>query len=229
MNKLFLYCIALLPIVLFCYLIYRVDKYEKEPLRPLLIAFALGALITIPTIYIEEAIVNAGWFDMASIGQVFLYAFVGVALVEELLKGLVFFIYPFRSKYLDEPFDGVVYMVMVAMGFAAVENINYVLEFGIETGLLRGLTAVPAHVTFGIISGYYFGRAKFEHHHRIALIVLGFLAAIFFHTLYDFLILQDFSQYLMLGSALGVYLLAVLGFFMVRNALHFSPHKEDKT
>ncbi len=194
-----------------------------------MIAFALGALITIPTIFIEEAIASADWFDMTSLGQVFLYAFVGVALVEELLKGLAFFVYPFRSRNLDEPFDGVVYMVIVSMGFAAVENMNYVLTYGIETGLLRGLTAVPAHVTFGIISGYYFGRAKFESNSRIALIFIGFLAAILFHTLYDFLILQDFSQYLMLGSAVGVYLLAVLGFFMVRNALHFSPHKQDKT
>ena len=194
-----------------------------------MIAFALGALITIPTIFIEEAIASADWFDMTSLGQVFLYAFVGVALVEELLKGLAFFVYPFRSRNLDEPFDGVVYMVIVSMGFAAVENMNYVLTYGIETGLLRGLTAVPAHVTFGIISGYYFGRAKFEPNRRIALILIGFLAAILFHTLYDFMILQDFSQYLMLGSAVGVYLLAVLGFFMVRNALHFSPHKQDKT
>jgi len=229
LNTFLLICVALLPIALFCYLIYRTDKYEKEPLKPLLIAFALGAFITLPTIYIEEAIANAGWFDLTSAGQLFLYAFIGVALVEELMKGLVFFIYPYRSKHLDEPFDGVVYMVIVSMGFAAVENVNYVLSYGIETGLLRGLTAVPAHVTFGIISGYYFGRAKFELHHRIALIFVGFLAAILFHTLYDFLILQDFSQYLMLGSAVGVYLLAVLGFFMVRNALHFSPHKEDKS
>jgi len=229
LNTFLLTCVALLPIALFCYLIYRSDKYEKEPIKPLLIAFALGALITLPTIYIEEAIANAGWFDMSVLSQVFLYAFIGVALIEELIKGLAFFIYPYQSKYLDEPFDGVVYMVIVSMGFAAVENVNYVLEYGIETGIVRGLTAVPAHFTFGIISGYYFGRSKFESPSRIALIFIGFLAAIFFHTLYDFLILQDFSQYLMLGSALGVYLLAILGFFMVRNALQFSPHKQDKS
>jgi RsiW-degrading membrane proteinase PrsW (M82 family) len=51
---------------------------------------------------------------------------------------------------------------MVSMGFACTENILYVLEGGYEVAIMRAFTAVPAHATFGILMGYYMGKAKFS-------------------------------------------------------------------
>lgn len=229
MNIVFLIILALLPVGIFTFLVYWADRHEKESFLPLMISFGLGMLITGPVIWIENGIADMPWFDLRSTGQLFVYAFVGIALVEEVFKGLALFAYPYWQRFFNEPFDGVVYAVMISMGFAAVENVIYVLEFGVETGIVRALTAVPAHAIFGVISGYYFGRSKFEPHRKWALIGLGWIAVVFFHALYDFLILQDISEYLMLGASVSIYLLSILGFFMVRNALDHSPFKKDGT
>ena len=52
------------------------------------------------------------------------------------------------------------------MGFATMENISFANRFGLETVLLRAFTAVPAHLVFGVVAGYYVGLAKFDHARR---------------------------------------------------------------
>ena len=62
----------------------------------------------------------------------------------------------FNFKY-----DGIVYAVFVGMGFAIFENIKYVLEYGLLTGILRAMTAIPGHCAFAIIMGTFYGSAKY--------------------------------------------------------------------
>jgi RsiW-degrading membrane proteinase PrsW (M82 family) len=83
-----------------------------------------------------------------------------VALSEELSKFLVvrYFCYP--QKRFDEPLDGIVYSVMVSMGFATIENVNYVFTHGYSTAFVRMFLSVPAHATFGVVMGYFIGKAK---------------------------------------------------------------------
>jgi RsiW-degrading membrane proteinase PrsW (M82 family) len=50
----------------------------------------------------------------------------------------------------------------------------YVLEGGYETAVLRAFTAVPAHATFGILMGYFMGKAKFSNN-RFKLNMAGLL------------------------------------------------------
>jgi RsiW-degrading membrane proteinase PrsW (M82 family) len=69
----------------------------------------------------------------------------------------------YNNKNFNEPFDGIVYAVIVSMGFATIENIIYVFQYGFATGILRLFTAVPAHAAFGILMGYFLGKAKFTH------------------------------------------------------------------
>ncbi len=221
--------IALLPVAFFCGLVIWADKYERESFLPLLISFGLGALAIVPSIWLENGVLDARWFNLNEPWQLLLYAFIGIALIEESLKALFFFAYPYWQIFFNEPYDGVIYGVMISMGFAGIENVLYVMESGLETGIARALTAVPAHATFGAISGYYFGRSKFESSRKWPLISVGVVAVLLFHTLYDFLILQDISQYLMLGASISIYLLTILCFYMVRNALGHSPFKADKT
>jgi len=229
LKTLLLILLALLPVAFFVYLIIRADKYEKEAYLPLVISFVLGMAIIAPAIWIQNGIDDARWFDYRSPAQLLAFAFIGIALIEEVCKAFLFFIYPYRQQFFNEPFDGVVYAVMISMGFAAVENIINVMEVGMETGIARALTAVPAHATFGVISGYYFGRSKFEPSRKWPLIALGMVLVLLFHTLYNFLILQEISQYLMIGASISIYILAILGFFMVRNLLDHSPFKPDKS
>src|SRR4029450_10832400 len=62
----------------------------------------------------------------------------------------------------DEPLDGVVYGVAVALGFATLENFLFVARLGLGVAWMRALFAVPAHALFGATMGYYAGRAKFD-------------------------------------------------------------------
>lgn len=229
MQIVLLVILALLPVAFFCGLVIWADKYERESFLPLLICFALGALAIGPAIWLENGIFDARWFDLSNNWQLLLYAFLGIALIEEAFKAIVFFAYPYWQRFFNEPFDGVVYAVMISMGFASVENVVYVLESGLEAGIARALTAVPAHATFGVLSGYYFGRSKFESKRKWALIAVGGIAVCVFHTLYDFLILQNINQYLMLGASISIYILSILCFFMVRNSLENSPFKPEKS
>ncbi len=85
-----------------------------------------------------------------------------MALSEEGSKFLVLRFYAYPKQVFREPFDGVIYCVMIGMGFATVENIEYVRQFGLETGVSRFFLAIPAHASFAVLMGYPVGRAKFE-------------------------------------------------------------------
>ena len=100
--------------------------------------------------------------DDMSISQQFIKAFIVVALVEEFSKYIIVKYYAQNNREFNEPFDGIVYAVMVSMGFAALENVLYVYQYGSSTGITRAFTAVPAHATFGILMGYFMGKAKFS-------------------------------------------------------------------
>jgi len=86
--------------------------------------------------------------DELSIWQQFIQAFVVVALAEEFSKYVIVKYFAQPKKAFNEPYDGIMYAVMVSMGFACTENIMYVIEGGYETAILRAFTAVPAHATF---------------------------------------------------------------------------------
>jgi RsiW-degrading membrane proteinase PrsW (M82 family) len=75
---------------------------------------------------------------------------------------------------------------MVSMGFATVENVLYVYEYGMATGFMRMFTAVPAHATFAIIMGFFLGKAKFAHRRVFYYSAIALLTASLFHGTYDY-------------------------------------------
>ena len=184
---------AVAPVLIIILYIYLKDKYEKEPKKLLLFCFLLGAIISIivTTIiyYVFEIILPLS--NRYSIFEQFIKAFFVVGLTEEFSKYIIVRYYAQTKEAFNEPFDGIVYSVMVSMGFAATENIFYVLEGGYQTALVRAFTAVPAHATFGILMGYYMGKAKFSNN-RIILNLTGLCLAILFHGAYDFFLFIDF-------------------------------------
>ena len=148
--------------------IYYSDKWEPEPKTLVIQSFIFGGLAVFPSIFFEgvfETLLGLrGILDdgaQFSWWQKTLYAFVGVALVEELCKFLFLKGFIYDNREFNEPFDGIVYGGMVGCGFATLENILYVFELGYEVGILRLLTAVPSHAFEGMVLGYFVGRAKF--------------------------------------------------------------------
>ncbi|MDO5981292.1 PrsW family intramembrane metalloprotease [Flavivirga spongiicola] len=213
MNLLLL---AMAPVFIIILYIYFKDKYEKEPKRLLFYNFLLGAIVSvvITTIlyYVFDIVLPLP--NNTSIFQQFIKAFFVVGLTEEFSKYIIVRYYAQTHKEFNEPFDGIAYAVMVSMGFAATENIFYVLEGGYQTALLRAFTAVPAHATFGILMGFYMGKAKFSKN-RISLNLVGLLSATIFHGAYDFFLFIDFVP----GIWIGAFISLFIGIFLARKAI----------
>lgn len=213
MNLLLL---AIAPVMIIVVFIYVKDKFEKEPIRFLLKNFLLGAFVSVLITLILSVILNSihPLTDEESIFQQFIKAFFVVALVEEFSKFVIVKYYAQKNKEFNEPFDGIVYAVMVSMGFAALENIMYVFQYGVATGITRAFTAVPAHATFGILMGYFMGKAKFSNN-KLKYNLFGLMVATIFHGAYDFFLFINFIP----GTILGAILSLIIGIVLARKAI----------
>lgn len=194
------------------------DKYEKEPMRLLVISFLLGAIVSIIITTLLYSVFNVyiPLLDKLSVWEQFKQAFFVVGFSEELSKYLIVLLFAQPHKEFNEPFDGIVYAVMVSMGFAATENIMYVLQSGPATALVRAFTAIPAHATFGILMGYYMGKAKFAPN-KLYLNLLGLFFAILFHGAYDFFLFIDFVP----GIWIGAFISLGIGIFLSTKAIKY--------
>ena len=214
--------LAIAPAMIFVIFIYLKDKIEKEPISFLIKIFFLGAFGSIIITLILGVLFNSIYplTDEKSVFQQFIKAFVVVALVEEFSKYVIVKYYAQKNKEFNEPFDGIVYALTVSMGFAALENVLYILQYGVSTGITRAFTAVPAHATFGILMGYFMGKAKFSKN-RIQLNLLGLLGATIFHGFYNFFLFINFVP----GTLIGAILSLVIGTVLSRKAI--KKHQKD--
>jgi len=197
--------LALAPVVIILIYIYFRDKYGKEPIGLLLKGLLAGVFITLPII-ITEKILSIPAEGFSGLSYTAWQSFIVAALTEESFKFLAVFLLFWKSSEFDERFDGIVYAVFVSLGFAAVENIMYVFNHGMGTGIMRALTAVPAHALFGITMGYYIGLAKFIPNLRQKLLTKAILYPLILHGLYNFLILSGHLILLLLFIPYLIYL-----------------------
>ena len=209
--------LAVAPGLAICVFIFYRDAYNREPKLNLIVSFFMGVLSIIPAFFIENAF--SGYFGNSLFDKAAL-AFLVVALTEEACKFAALRLYSYRQKSFDEPFDGIVYGVMVSMGFATLENILYVIKSaeagqGYQVALLRMFLSVPAHATFGVLMGYHVGRAKFEPKRKPYLMLLGLFWAVFFHGAYDtFLFWQQSPEIKPYVSDLLLFLGALISFIV---------------
>ena len=184
MAYLLLFLAAVLPAVLLVWFFHARDTFPEPP-RILWTTFALGCASIVPAVLagviVEPAIGATGAVSIAAV-----QAFVIAALCEESSKLAVLLGYSFRRSEFDEPMDGIVYGATVSLGFAALENVLYVLDGGFALAVARGVLSVPGHATYGAVMGYYVGRARFDRANRARLIGLGLLAAVMLHGFYNF-------------------------------------------
>ena len=208
--------LAIAPAMIIILYIYFKDKFEKEPIGFLVKNFLMGAIVSVIITLLLSIIANQ-FFPLTnetSIFQQFIKAFFVVGFVEEFSKYIIVKFYAQKNDEFNEPFDGIVYAVMVSMGFAALENVMYVFQYGVSTGIIRAFTAVPAHATFGILMGYFMGLAKFSKNKQL-LNITGLLVATFFHGAYDFFLFINFIP----GIAIGAFVSLIVGFILSKKAI----------
>lgn len=214
MDLLTLLAISSAPAACIILYIYLKDKHEPEPLSLLVKSFLLGILAVLVTFMISFPLDMFVPTDEEDLTQQAVHAFLLVALVEEFSKFLFVRGILYNDEHFNEPFDAIVYSVMVSMGFATLENILYVSQGGFSTALLRMFTAVPAHATFAILMGYYIGKAKFESG-KGYLAWVGLLAATLFHGSYDYFWFISFVPGLWMGAIASL----VVGVWLSRKAI----------
>jgi len=213
---------SLAPVLIVIIYIYVKDKFEKESKRALLKNFLLGAIVSVVISFILYNIYNSylPQSDNFSVFEQFIKAFFVVALIEEFSKYIIVRYYAQPKNAFNEPFDGIIYAVMVSMGFAAVENIFYVIEGGFPTAFLRAFTAIPAHATFAVIMGYFMGKAKFTNN-KAKWNLIGLGGAILFHGAYDFFLFINFIP----GITIGAFVSLIIGIILSRKAIKI--HQKD--
>lgn len=230
--------LAIAPgVAISAYIIFK-DEYNKEPRKHLIISFLLGAVSVIPALLLELPITftEQHLFFQSTLGNA-LKAYIMVALPEEACKYFMLKKYAYRQPEYDEPFDGIVYAVMVGMGFATVENIFYVYQYGMETGIARMFLAVPAHATFAILMGYFMGKARFETTREPYLLAAGLFWAVVFHGSYNFFLFlketeelkKEFSWLMLLGAIVSLITGIILSKKAITAHLHQSAeaHKRE--
>ncbi len=213
MNLLLLAVAPAFAIIIY---IYIKDKHEKEPKQLLVYNFLFGAIVSIIVTTILYFLYTSFFppFKEKSVFDQFIKAFFMVGLIEEFSKYIIVRYYVQPKKEFNEPFDGIVYAVMVSMGFAVTENIFYVFEGEVSTAFARAFTAVPAHATFAVLMGYFMGKAKFSKN-KTVLNLTGLLLAILFHGAYDFFLFLPFVP----GIWSGAFVSLFVGVFLARKAI----------
>lgn len=185
--------LALAPAVFLLVKIYRADKLEPEP-KPFLVKLVFkGILSTVFAVFTERIGQSflLTFFEEGTYLYNFLFYFFVVALSEEGFKYLLLKKVTWYNPNFDCQFDAIVYAECVSLGFALWENLKYVYSYGLATALVRAVTAVPGHASFGIFMGIFYGYAKRLENYKMMReskrnLRLSVIVPLLFHGFYDF-------------------------------------------
>ena len=189
---------ALLPALLLMRWVYRQDTIEQEPRSLLRKLVLLGALSCIPAGLLESLFipVMSRYAPEGSLKNSFLQTFCVIGVAEEGCKYYLLRRATWNDPNFNYRFDGIVYAVFVSMGFAALENVSYLLNFGSGVLLARGLLSVPGHCTFGIFMGLFYANSKQADIYNSGLghrrnQWLAFFVPVLLHGFYDFCLMSN--------------------------------------
>ena len=221
---------ALLPAAVLLVKVYRMDQAEKEPPRLLWKLVLFGALSGIAAGAAEVVLgrVLSGFLPSYTLLYQVLENFLVVALVEELCKFAPVRLFAWRHPAFNYRFDAVVYAMFSALGFAALENVLYVMDGGLVTAVSRALLSVPGHAFFALYMGIYLGDAKLAevrgdaymrgHFMRLAIVV-----PVLLHGFWDF------SLSVGGGLMTALFYLFVLAFFVdAYRKLRFAAGSDER-
>lgn len=212
----FLLAAALAPPVALLLIVYHMDRKEKEPVSLLVNLFLRGAAAMVPILVLEVlADQFVDFFSWNLYTYLFLAYFVIPGFIEEGIKYRVLIRRTWKEPNFDFRFDGIVYAVFVSLGFAAVENVMYVLTSGFETAVARAVFAIPGHMLFGVVMGAGVGRAKWlmeggQVQGASVTRRRAFFSAAVLHGLYDFLLVGFGALFYVYFIVLLVWVIALL-------------------
>lgn len=190
------FALAVLPALILIYYVYQQDSLQREPTKNLVKAFFYGGASVFASLLISVPSMHLGLFptEIHSGWDAFRSAFFGAAIPEESAKLLLLWLFLRKCRDFDERMDGIVYAVCVGMGFAAFENVEYLLGAGsqwVTVGISRSLTAIPGHFGFAVVMGYFFSLHYFDRYRAPLAGVKMWLYPVLLHGLYDWIAMSQ--------------------------------------
>ena len=199
MNLIIAILSSLIPVLIILAVIYNMGEVKKQPLWILGLLFVGGILSWVMVRYISKYLGNDIYKSQVEVSDnlgnkgFFLVSFGIIAVIEEISKYIVITIMCFKNKYFKNPYDAIMYAVCISLGFAFIENIMYISNFGIGVAISRAIFSIPAHASFGIIMGYYLGVSKLckdnkNNSYSALTRYSAFFIPFIFHGFYDYLL-----------------------------------------
>ena len=181
--------LGLLPA--FAWLIFYLEEDpHPEPKKLVFETFLAGAIVTFVVLGIQLQIND--WINNNDVTQSGFFAFLLLAMVEEFFKfAAAYLIINKHPLDFDEPVDAMIYLIVAALGFAAVENIAAVSRSGniaFETTTLRFIGATLLHTLSSGLLGYYWMRSILFKKWNI--LIKGFGLAVLLHAVFNYLIIR---------------------------------------
>lgn len=178
---------AIVPSLIGLVVVYKSDR-NKEPLKSILFAFAIGGFLCIPATILFVGMLEP-FFGITEdpLYESFLDSTFYSSIPEELFKYLALLFLWKNHKEFDEPADCIVYATSVSLGFAAIENIGYLYSYGDSVLLIRSISAVPLHAACGMLIAIELRKQRYDKLHTATKSHMdAVIPAITLHAAYNF-------------------------------------------
>ena len=210
---------AVLPAILILLYAYKQDFFPEPP-KIVFKTFLFGCATVLAVDLFIDVLDDYSEKNFTGETYYFFDSFIRAAFLEEFFKLIVIVFYCTRKSVFDEPMDGLIYGVAASLGYAAYENIDYVLHVGefapsFDMALTRALSAVPAHALFGIVMGFFVAKSINEKKYNYVYLILAILIPVAMHGSYNYSISSDLIHWQFVNVILFVSGVSVV--FMFRN------------
>lgn len=205
-KSILLVILAVLPTFVIGYYVYKNDKH-KEPFRILISLFLFGIVSAIGVIGLSavlESFIPLFTKDTSimNVQELLIKVFIEIAFIEEVCKWFIIYFLGYKNLEFDETYDIIIYAIFVALGFATIENIIYILkENTIQIAVERAIFSVPAHTAYAIFMSYYLCKAKINRlkgNSEAKDIACSIIVPTIAHGIFDFCLFANNEFYLIM-------------------------------
>lgn len=210
MSQWLMIIVGLLPSIVWLIFFLQEDRQRPEPKKLILFTFFLGVVVTFFILQVQ--IVLNQFMNYLDIAMWSVISIFWLAAVEEVGKFLIVYFGIHKQKEFNEAIDPMIYMVVAALGFAAVENIASALKApdGVELTILRFVGATLLHSLSSGLVGYWWSLSIYHKRHHLTDILVGLFYATIFHSLFNYFTVR-------FGPGMIVTLLLIFVSFFILN------------
>jgi len=208
---------GILPVLVWLWFWLREDKQNPEPRKCIFLAFIFGMISALLVLPVEEFL--SKFLPEAGLIPIVVFSF-----AEEIFKYFGAYFSSLRKKYMDEPIDAIIYMITIALGFAALENTLFLMH-SIKTtggnitqafmvGNMRFIGATLLHTVSSGVIGLFIALSFYKKKIlKRSYLFTGIILAVILHTFFNFLIIKTSGGRMFITFAM-IWSVAILLIFL---------------